>query len=146
MRHNAFLAVLLLSVSLNTNASEFADQAAERLSEYIQINTENPPGNETRGVEFFARIFDEAGIEYETAESAPGRGNIWARLKGGNEPALILLNHMDVVPADLKYWTSDPYSGEIRDGHVYGRGVLDMKGTGIVQLRLFFHCMPRVLA
>ncbi|HIG39133.1 MAG: M20/M25/M40 family metallo-hydrolase [bacterium] len=140
MRHKAFQAtflVLLLSASLNIDASEFADQAAERLSEYIQINTENPPGNETRGVEFFARIFDEAGIEYETAESAPGRGNIWARLKGGNEPALILLNHMDVVPADLKYWTSDPYSGEIRDGHVYGRGALDMKGSGIVQLQAF---------
>lgn len=128
--------------------SEFADQAPGRLSTYIQVNTENPPGNESRGVEFFAAIFAEAGITYETAESAPGRGNIWARLEGGREPALVLLNHMDVVPADLRYWTSDPYSGEIRDGHVYGRGALDMKGLGIVQLQAFLalHASGRALS
>ncbi len=118
-------------------ASEFADAAPERLSEFIQVNTENPPGNETRGVEFFATRLDQAGIPYQTAESAPGRGNLWARLKGGSEPALVLLNHMDVVPADPRYWSFDPYSGEIRDGHVYGRGALDMKSLGIAQFQAF---------
>jgi len=118
-------------------SSEFADAAPERLSEYIQVNTQNPPGNETRGAEFFAAIFDAAGIGYETGESAPGRGNIWARLDGGNEPALVLLNHMDVVPADLRYWSANPFGGAIRDGHIYGRGALDMKGLGIVQLQAF---------
>ncbi len=137
MNRIILLSVLMFSISINVAASEYTDQAAQRLSEFIQINTENPPGNESRGVEFFARIFDEAGISYETAESAPGRGNIWARIKGGNKPALVLLNHMDVVPANLKYWTSDPYSGDIRDDHIYGRGALDMKGTGIVQLQAF---------
>ena len=130
-------ASICLATSMNVEASEFADAAAERLSEYIQINTENPPGNEIRGADFFAAIFDAAGITYATAESAPGRGNIWARLEGGDEPALVLLNHMDVVPADLRYWSFDPYSGAIRDGHIYGRGALDMKGTGIVQLQAF---------
>jgi len=119
------------------SASEYVDAAAERLSAYIQVNTQNPPGNETRGAEFFAAIFDEAGIEYETAESAPGRGNIWARLEGGDEPALVLLNHMDVVPADLRYWSANPFGGAIRDGHIYGRGALDMKGLGIIQLQAF---------
>jgi acetylornithine deacetylase/succinyl-diaminopimelate desuccinylase-like protein len=137
MKRTVCLASLLLLASISAGASEFADQAPARLSEYIRVNTVNPPGNESRGVEFFARIFEHAGIDYETAESAPGRGNIWARLKGGDKPAMVLLNHMDVVPADLNYWTSDPYDGAIRDGHIYGRGSLDMKSLGIAQLQAF---------
>ena len=73
----------------------------------------------------------------DSAESAPGRGNIWARLKGGDKPALILLHHSDVVPADIEYWDFDPLSGEIEDGFIQGRGALDMKGTGISHLANF---------
>ena len=113
------------------------DEAVGWLQEYIGINTINPPGNETRGAEFFARIFEAEGIEYEMAESAPGRGNIWARLEGGDEPGVVLLHHMDVVPADERYWTSDPLSGELRDGYVYGRGALDTKTSGILHLATF---------
>lgn len=127
---------LLLSVPLAA-ASEFTTAAPERLAEFIRVDTENPPGNESRGVAFFAALLDKAGIPYETAESAPGRGNLWARLEGGPEPAIVLLNHMDVVPADPRYWSFDPYSGAIRDGHVYGRGALDMKGLGIAQFQAF---------
>ena len=76
------------------------DEAVGWLQNYIQIDTINPPGNEYRAVDFLAEIFEDEGIEYQTAESAPGRGNIWARLEGGNEPGLILLQHSDVVPAD----------------------------------------------
>ncbi|MEJ2088413.1 MAG: M20/M25/M40 family metallo-hydrolase, partial [Gammaproteobacteria bacterium] len=61
----------------------------------------------------------------------------WARLEGGDEPALVLLNHMDVVPADQRYWSTDPFAGTVRDGYIYGRGALDMKGLGIVQLQAF---------
>ncbi len=128
---------LFLIISWTTQASSFTEKAPARLSEYVRVDTVNPPGNEIRGARFFAKIFDQAGIKYEIAESAPGRGNIWARLKGGKKPALVLLNHMDVVPADLKYWTSDPYDGAIRDGHIYGRGTLDMKGLAIAQLQAF---------
>ena len=113
------------------------DEAVLWLQDYIQINTMNPPGNETRGAEFFAEIFEAEGIEYEIAESAPGRGNIWARLEGGDEPALMLLHHMDVVPADERYWSTDPLSGEIRDGLIYGRGTLDTKSSGILHLAAF---------
>jgi acetylornithine deacetylase/succinyl-diaminopimelate desuccinylase-like protein len=137
-------AVLLVSATIlpaparaASSSDAYAEGAAERLSEYIRVNTQNPPGNETRGAKFFAAIFDQAGIAYETAESAPGRGNIWARLEGGDEPALVLLNHMDVVPADLRYWSANPFGGTIRDGQIYGRGALDMKGLGIVQLQAF---------
>jgi acetylornithine deacetylase/succinyl-diaminopimelate desuccinylase-like protein len=118
-------------------ASPFVDQAPQRLADYIKVDTTNPPGNEVRGVAFFAAIFDAAGIKYETAESAPGRGNIWARIKGGRKPALILLNHMDVVPADERYWDVDPLGGVVKDGYIWGRGALDMKGTGIMQLQAF---------
>ncbi len=120
-----------------TDLAALQDQAIERLQEYVRIDTINPPGNETRGVEFFARIFDAAGIAYDTAESAPGRGNIWARLEGGDQPALILLHHIDVVPADVEHWSTDPLSGEIRDGFLYGRGTLDTKTLGSQHLQAF---------
>ncbi len=113
------------------------DEAVRWLQEYIRIDTINPPGNEIRGAEFFARIFDAEGIKYEIVESAPGRGNIWARLEGGDEPGLVLLHHMDVVPADARFWTTDPLSGELRDGYIYGRGALDTKTSGILNLATF---------
>ena len=118
-------------------AQAIEDEALAWLQEFIRIDTINPPGNETRAVEFIAAILDAEGIDYRTAESAPGRGNIWARLEGGDQPALIMLQHTDVVPADPDYWTTDPLSGEIRDGYLWGRGTLDMKGTGISQLATF---------
>jgi acetylornithine deacetylase/succinyl-diaminopimelate desuccinylase-like protein len=119
------------------NLQALQDEAVSWVQEYIQINTINPPGNETLGAEFFAEIFEAEGIEYELAESAPGRGNIWARLEGGDEPGIVLLHHIDVVPADERYWTSDPLSGELRDGYIYGRGALDTKTSGILHLAAF---------
>jgi len=121
----------------HVNAQSIEDEAVTWLQEFIQIDTINPPGNESRAVDFYAAIFEAEGIEYESAESAPGRGNIWARLEGGNEPALMLLQHTDVVPADEEYWTTAVLSGEIRDGYLLGRGARDMKGTGISHLAAF---------
>jgi len=108
-----------------------------KTQEYIRINTTNPPGNESKTVDFFARIFAQEGIPFDTASSAPGRGNIWARLKGGSEPALVLLHHMDVVPADPQYWDVDPFAATIKDGALYGRGTLDTKSLGIAELEAF---------
>jgi len=130
-----FVSLLLLSVVAGAQSIE--DEALDWLQQFIRIDTINPPGNETRAVDFIAGILEAEGIPYQTAESAPGRGNIWARLEGGDEPALIMLQHTDVVPADPNYWTTDPLSGEIRDGYLWGRGTLDMKGTGISQLATF---------
>ncbi|MDX1494704.1 MAG: M20/M25/M40 family metallo-hydrolase [Longimicrobiales bacterium] len=123
--------------SAQLDLAALQDEAVEWLQEYIRINTINPPGNETEGAEFFARIFEAEGIEYEMAESAPGRGNIWARLEGGDEPGIVLLHHIDVVPADERYWTVDPLSGDLRDGYIYGRGALDTKTSGILHLAAF---------
>ena len=114
-----------------------------RLANYLQIDTINPPGNESRGVDYLATLLEQAGIRYETVESAPGRGNIWARLPGDSingqpkKPALVLLHHIDVVPANRQHWSFDPLSGEVKDGFVYGRGAIDTKGLGIAQLQAF---------
>ena len=114
------------------------DEAVQYLQEYLRLDTQNPPGNEILGAGFFAEILEREGIPYEVAESAPGRANIWARLEGGDQPALILLHHMDVVPADRRYWTDDPLSGALKDdGYIYGRGALDTKTGGILHLAAF---------
>ena len=130
---------IFLSLIFFLNTSVFADSLdpIELLSEFVSIDTINPPGNESRAVDFYAKIFEREGIEYFTGESAPGRGNIWARIKGGNLPALILLQHTDVVPASKDYWETAPMVAEIRDGYLYGRGVIDMKGAGISHLVSF---------
>jgi acetylornithine deacetylase/succinyl-diaminopimelate desuccinylase-like protein len=115
-----------------------AHEAVELLSQYLQIDTTNPPGNEMRGVEFFARIFDNEGIVYKTYEACAGRGSIKAVIPGsGEKGAIILLNHIDVVPARTDEWSVHPFSGEIQDGFIHGRGALDMKGQGILELLAF---------
>lgn len=120
------------------NWTSLDKEAIQKLSAYIHVDTTNPPGNELRGADWFAKIFKSEGIPYEIAESAPGRANIVARLKGsGSEPALILLNHMDVVPVSREYWRVEPFAGVIQDNYLWGRGSLDMKSLGIVQLLAF---------
>jgi len=118
-------------------AGEASDEIVQRLSGYLQVDTVNPPGNESHGVAYLAAILDAEGIEYETGESAAGRGNLWARLEGGDEPGLVLLHHIDVVPVEQDAWSFEPFSGAVRDGYVQGRGALDTKGLGIVQLQAF---------
>jgi acetylornithine deacetylase/succinyl-diaminopimelate desuccinylase-like protein len=138
IKYRLYFVVFTIFLLVETgHAQDLADEALDWLQGFIRVDTINPPGNETRAVEYLADILEAEGIPYKTAESAPGRGNLWARLEGGDEPALILLQHTDVVPADANYWTTDPLSGEIRDGYLWGRGALDMKGTGISQLATF---------
>lgn len=125
------------SAQQSVDFAKLGDEAVRLTQEYLRINTTNPPGNETRGAAFFARIFAAEGIPFDTGSSAPGRGNIWARLEGGSQPALVLLHHMDVVPADPKYWSVDPFAASIKDGYLYGRGALDTKSLGISELMAF---------
>lgn len=120
------------------DTDKLGDEAVRRTQEYIRINTTNPPGNESQTVAYLAGILKREGITFDTASSAPGRANIWARLKGsGSEPALVLLHHMDVVPADPHFWDVDPFSATVKDGNIFGRGTLDMKTLGILQLETF---------
>lgn len=111
------------------------DEAIELGRRYLMIDTTNPPGNEIAGARFLAEVLAREGIPSEIAESAPGRANLMARVEGdGALGALVLHHHIDVVYPDRRYWTVDPFGGEIRDGYLYGRGALDMKSTGILQL------------
>lgn len=112
-----------------------AQEAAQLLSAYIRINTTNPPGNEPTAAAFLRRVLEREGIPVTVWEPAPGKANLLARLKGtGERRPIVLLNHMDVVPASPEYWSVDPFGGVIRDGSVWGRGALDMKGLAIAQL------------
>ena len=130
-------AVTSLLWVIGVSGQTLEDESVSWLQDFIRIDTINPPGNESRAVDFYAEIFEAEGIDYETAESAPGRGNIWAKIEGGDEPSLILLQHTDVVPAEEEFWTIDPLSGDIRDGYILGRGTRDMKGLGVIQLATF---------
>ncbi len=110
-------------------------EAAERLGEYIRIRTVNPPGNETAGAKWLQQVLAREGIGAEIFESSPGRGNLYARLPGdGSKRPIVLLSHIDVVPATDSAWQVSPWSGETRMGAVWGRGALDMKGMAIVEL------------
>lgn len=109
-------------------------EAGELLSRSIQIDTTNPPGNEIVVAAFWQERLAQEGLEAQVFESQPGRGVVYARLKGsGEKKALILLHHLDVVPAVQADWEVDPFAGTIRDGYVYGRGAIDCKGVAAAQ-------------
>jgi len=104
------------------------DEAVDVLQELIRVDTVNPPGNETQAAEILRAYLEEAGVECELYAKVPERANLVARLPGrGDGPTLMLLSHTDTVLADPGEWSLDPWSGELEDGHVWGRGALDMK-------------------
>ena len=114
-------------------------QATDVLSRYIQIDTTNPPGNEGEAARFLAEILSAEGIDAALYESAPGRANLVARLSAAesNSLPLLLLHHMDVVPAEPSAWSIPPFDGVVRDGHVWGSGAIDDKGLGTIHLMAF---------
>ena len=104
------------------------DEATALLQELIRANTVNPPGNEIRAATVLREYFARNGIEAELYARDPERPNVVARLRGGDGPSLGFLSHTDTVLADPDEWALPPWSGELRDGEVWGRGALDMKG------------------
>ncbi len=112
------------------------EEAIKSLSELIRFKTVNPPGNEKPAADYLAEILSRNGIEPKVIESAPGRGNVIARLKGtGERPPILLDGHLDVVSAEPESeWKHPPFSGKIADGYIWGRGALDMKQTVIANL------------
>jgi acetylornithine deacetylase/succinyl-diaminopimelate desuccinylase-like protein len=116
---------------------QYSDLAEDWMQQYLRVDTTNPPGNEMRGAEFFKKILDDEGIENRVFEVAPGRGDLWARIPhttADSKRPIILLNHMDVVTSDASHWKVPPFSGELRDGYIWGRGAQDMKDEGLAQL------------
>jgi acetylornithine deacetylase/succinyl-diaminopimelate desuccinylase-like protein len=117
------------------------DEAVKILSDYIKIDTTNPPGNEKLGAVYLADILKKSGIDaqvIDVPDTRPGANNraaVIGRLKGtGAKKAVVLLNHIDVVPARASDWKYAPFGGEIHDGELWGRGTLDMKGMGVMEL------------
>ena len=116
---------------------QYSDLAVDWMQQYLRVDTTNPPGNEMRGAQFFKKILDAEGIENQVFEYAPGRADLWAVLPHSAAQAkrpIILLNHMDVVTSDAAHWTVPPFSGEVVNGSMYGRGAQDMKEEGLAQL------------
>jgi acetylornithine deacetylase/succinyl-diaminopimelate desuccinylase-like protein len=115
---------------------QYADLAVQWQQEYLRIDTTNPPGNEVRAADFFKNVLDQEGIENRMFNYAPGRADLWARISYNTSPPrrpIILLNHMDVVTSDASHWKVPPFSAEIVDGSIYGRGAQDMKNEGLAQ-------------
>lgn len=114
--------------------------AADILGEAIRHRTVNPPGDEAPLANYFVALFKRAGVEAAvidtpTDSSKVGRAAAWAMVRGtGERPPLVLLSHLDTVPADPDQWHDDPFAGVQRDGNVIGRGAQDAKGVAVIQL------------
>jgi acetylornithine deacetylase/succinyl-diaminopimelate desuccinylase-like protein len=142
MRH-VWTALVTIGLSVTASAQTpdwkaVEAEALQTLQRYVRINTSNPPGDVTRAADFVAGLLEKEGIPVTRYESVPGRSIVLGRLKGaGHAKPLLLLHHMDVVPADASRWTHDPFGAEIADGRLWGRGSIDMKGPGVIQLYSF---------
>lgn len=134
--------VLLLLASVRAQTIDWksvGSEALRTLQDYIRIDTSNPPGDVTKAAAFLTAILQREGLTPARYESAPGKVIILARLKGtgtGGKP-ILLLHHMDVVPADRSRWKVDPFSATIQAGEIWGRGAMDMKGLGTAHLYAF---------
>ncbi|TCL64247.1 acetylornithine deacetylase/succinyl-diaminopimelate desuccinylase-like protein [Hydrogenispora ethanolica] len=105
------------------------------LQDLIRINTTNPPGNEIQIALYIQEFLQREGIGCTIHEAAPGRANLVARLPGiGNGKPLIVLSHLDVVPANSGQWRFDPFEGAVAEDYLWGRGALDMKGMLAMEL------------
>ncbi len=122
------------------NWDKVTQEATDLLSKYIQMNTTNPPGNEIEAARMFKEKFLTDGIPATTWEPQHGRGIVAARLRGigKHNKSIILLSHMDVVPANPKEWQVPPFSGTVKDGKIWGRGAIDDKGPGVIAMMAMF--------
>jgi acetylornithine deacetylase/succinyl-diaminopimelate desuccinylase-like protein len=113
-----------------------ADEVVVLLSDLIRINTSNPTHPERPAAEWAAERLAEVDIDARIFESEPGRASVVARVPGSDptRSPLLIHGHLDVVPADAAEWTVHPFSGEVRDGYVWGRGAIDMKDMNAMTL------------
>ena len=124
-----------MALPTSSGPTDVAAEVVELCRDLIRIDTSNHgtgegPG-ERKAAEHVATLLDEVGIAAEVVETAPGRANVLARWGGsgvsGRQDALLLHGHLDVVPAAAEDWQVHPFSGEVQDGYVWGRGAVDMK-------------------
>ena len=115
---------------------KFQDEALDCLRALIRLDTSNPPGNERIAADYLAEALAAHGVDSVIRDGAPTRGNLVARYPGtdSSKGALLLSSHTDVVPVERSGWTREPFSGEIADGCVWGRGSIDMKSKCAMDL------------
>jgi len=130
--------------STNTQSIDWEKIGAEAtriLQEYVRIDTSNPPGDTRKGADLVAGVLERDGIPVTRYESAPGKAIVLARLNATMSPpagkSILLLQHMDVVPADRTRWKIDPFAATIEKNELWGRGAFDMKGLGVAHLMAF---------
>ena len=146
----ALLFVLAFGVAEAASAQDWTKLQADAvtlLQEYVRIDTSNPPGDTRKTADFLEAVLKRDGIAVTRYESQPGKAILVARLKGtpgpgpggqaGSAKPILLLHHMDVVPADRSRWKVDPFAATIQDGELWGRGSMDMKGLGVAHLLAF---------
>jgi acetylornithine deacetylase/succinyl-diaminopimelate desuccinylase-like protein len=121
--------------------AKVGEDATRLLQDYVKIDTSNPPGDTRKTADFLAAVFEREGIPVTRYESAPQKAILYARLKATVAPpagkAIVLLHHMDVVPADRARWRTDPFTPTIQGGDLWGRGSMDMKGLGVAHVMAF---------
>ena len=116
---------------------ELSEHAFRLCQQLLRIDTTNPPGNELPAAELLAAELSAAGLQPRVLQSAPGRGNVVARIRGtGEKPPLLLTAHLDVVEADPSCWDHPPFSGEVHGGCLWGRGAIDMKNMAAMSVAI----------
>jgi acetylornithine deacetylase/succinyl-diaminopimelate desuccinylase-like protein len=129
---------------ISTDYHPLHNECVRHLQALIRLDTSNPPGNEMLAARYIQEQLAQAGVDSEIVESAPGRANLRAVLKGdGSELPLLLMSHTDVVTVEPEYWTRPPFSGAIEDGYVWGRGAVDMKQWVAWHLTIFLDLVRR---
>ena len=124
-----------MPTTAKADAHALTEEAVRYLQGLLRIDTTNPPGNEMAAVEYLAGVLEREGYETTIVESGPGRGNVVTRYCGTGEQAPFLLyGHLDVVTAEPRQWSRGPFSGDLADGCVWGRGAVDMKGMVVQEL------------
>lgn len=128
----------------DNHAEDIYRRPVELLQKLITFDTTNPPGNEAPCIKYIDQLLNRAGIKTTLLSKDPRRLNLLARLKGrGSAPPLLLYGHVDVVTTVRQEWRYPPFSGEIADGFVWGRGALDMKGGITMMLSAFLRARAR---
>ena len=137
----AFVSFVSFASTQRAVRAQGQDEATRLLQQYVAIDTSNPPGDTRKAADFLAGVLEREGIPVTRYESAPGKAIVMARLKATVSPpagkAVVLLHHMDVVPADKAQWKVDPFAATIEGNELWGRGAMDMKGQGIAHLMAF---------